>query len=125
MTQSKKFVLVVEDDESYALVLKGKLPEEGFDVMIASNGKEALEIAHERKPDLIFLDLVMPVKDGFDVLKDLKSDPILKGVPVLVASNLGQDGDIKKAKDLGAADYFIKANVSLNEAVEKIKQYLG
>lgn len=120
----KKYVLVAEDDKFYANIYKTKLAKEGFEIAVVGDGLQALQLARERKPDLILLDLVMPVKDGFETLREIKSDANLKDVRVIVLSNLGQEEDIKKAKDLGALDYVVKANVSIGEMMSKIKGYL-
>jgi DNA-binding response OmpR family regulator len=120
----KKHILVAEDDKFYANIYRKKLTAEGYDVQIAENGEIALELARKQKPDLILLDLVMPIKDGFSVLKDLKADPNLKDVKVLVLSNLGQDEDVNKAVGLGAADYLVKTNLSIQEMMDKVKEYL-
>lgn len=119
-----KLVLVAEDDKYYANIYRTKLNKEGYEIMVAGNGEEALKAAREKKPALILLDLIMPVKDGFETLKELKADAALKSVKVVVLSNLGQEEDIKKAKNLGAADYLVKTNLSITEMVEKIKGYL-
>lgn len=121
----KKYVLVAEDDRFYANIYKTKLSKEGFEVAVAGDGAEALKLARQKKPSLILLDLVMPVKDGFETLKELKADASLKSIKVIVLSNLGQEEDIKKAKDLGAHDYVVKANVSIQEMMSKVKGYLG
>lgn len=120
----KKFVLVAEDDKFYSDVFKTKLGKEDFDVVVAADGSEALKLARERKPDLMLLDLIMPVKDGFETLKELRADQELKDIKVVVLSNLGQDADVKKAKDLGADDYLVKTNISISEMVAKVKSYL-
>lgn len=120
----KKFVLVAEDDKFYSDVFKTKLGKEDFDVVVAADGAEALKLARERKPDLMLLDLIMPVKDGFETLKELRADQELKDVKVVVLSNLGQDADVKKAKDLGANDYLVKTNISISEMIAKVKSYL-
>jgi len=122
---TKKYVLVAEDDKFYGNVYKTKLAKEGYDVAVAADGVTALKLARERKPNLILLDLVMPIKDGFETLKELKADSSLKDVKVIVLSNLGQDEDIKKAKALGAVDYVVKANVSIQQMMDMIKKYLG
>jgi len=83
-----------------------------------------LKEVNKKSPDLIVLDLVMPLKDGFETLKELKADDRFKNIPVIVVSNLGQEDDIKKAKTLGAIDYFVKANISLNEMVDIVKKHL-
>lgn len=120
----KKFILIAEDRKFYANTFKLKLTQEGHEVVIADNGDEALKMALERKPDLMLLDLMMPEKSGFETLEELKADPQLKDIPVIVMSNLAQEGDIDKVKTLGAIDYVVKANTSLQEAIEKVKSYL-
>ena len=91
---------------------------------VVGNGEEVLKVARARKPDLMLLDLVMPIKNGFEVLTELQQDKKYKGIPVIVLSNLGQDSDMAKAKALGAVDYFIKSNTSMKEVIEKVKGYL-
>ncbi|HOX95771.1 MAG TPA: response regulator [Candidatus Woesebacteria bacterium] len=121
---NKPVILVAEDDSLYAKVYQNKLSKEGYEVVIAGNGKEAVEKAEQLKPKLILMDLIMPVMDGFSALKKLKENQKTKGIKVVVMSNLGQDSDIQKAKDLGAEEYFVKANISIQELVEKVKVYL-
>jgi len=124
-TSKNKFVLVAEDDKFYGQIFKTKLGKDGVDVVVATDRAKALKAARERTPNLILLDLVMPVKDGFETLQELKADANLKNVPVIVLSNLGQDSDVEKAKKMGAKDYLIKSNVSIQEVVEMAKKYLG
>ncbi|HLB60960.1 MAG TPA: response regulator [Patescibacteria group bacterium] len=121
----RPFVLVAEDDQFYANIYKVKLAKEGYDVTVVGNGEWVLSVAKKRKPNIILLDLVMPVMDGFETLKALKKDPELANINVIILSNLGQDEDIQTAKSLGAKDYLIKANNSIQEVVAKIKQYVG
>ncbi|KKR81119.1 MAG: Response regulator receiver protein [Candidatus Daviesbacteria bacterium GW2011_GWA1_41_61] len=120
----KKYILVGEDDKFYANIYKIKLAKEGFDVEVVGDGEQVLTSARQKKPDLILLDLIMPVKDGFETLKELKADPKLKDIKVVVSSNLGQEEDIKKTVQLGAVDYLTKANLSIQEVVDKIRGYL-
>ncbi len=117
-------VLIVEDEELLAKVLKEKFEKESFDVAVASDGAEVLPLAEKNSPDLILLDLILPKKSGFEVLAELKADPELKIIPVIVLSNLGQDEEIKSALNLGAADYLVKTEHPINEVVEKVKQQL-
>ncbi len=124
MTKEKKKVLLIEDDKYYRRAYKDGLEEAGFDVLMASDGKEGLEKIQSEKPDLILLDLLMPSKSGFEVLEDAKMDDSLKGVPIIILSNLGQDSDIEKGKALGAIDYLIKADVIMKEVVAKVKFHL-
>jgi len=121
---NKPLILVAEDDTMYAKVYKNKLAKEGFEVIHAENGKVAVKLAKENKPDLILMDLIMPIMDGFAALKALKEDPSTKAIKVVILSNLGQDSDIEKAKEAGATEYLVKTNISINEMVEKVRQYL-
>lgn len=121
---AKKYILVAEDDKFYANIYKTKLAKEGYEVVVAGDGAQALKLARQKKPDLILLDLVMPIKDGFETLKELKADANLKSVKVVVLSNLGQEEDIKKAKELGAQDYLVKTNVSIGQMMSKIKSFI-
>lgn len=124
-TQAKKYILVMEDDKFYGNIFQTKLTEEGFDVTVATDGEKGMEEASKRKPDLILLDLIMPIKDGFEVLKSLKENATLKDVNIIIISNLGQEDDVNKALAMGAVDYLIKANISLQEAVDKVKKYFN
>jgi DNA-binding response OmpR family regulator len=117
-------ILVVEDEQVLAKVFEEKFQKARYEVKIAADGLTALELAKSFKPDVIVLDLVLPKKNGFDVLEDLKADDDLETIPVVVVSNLGEDDDIKKALSLGAADYFVKTQHPINEIVEKVKSVL-
>jgi len=121
---SKKYILVAEDDKFYANIYKTKLAKEGYDVEVAGDGQAVLKLAKKRKPDLVLLDLVMPVKDGFETLKDIRADATLKTIKVLVLSNLGQEEDREKAKQLGADGYVVKSNISIEEMLVAIKKHL-
>lgn len=123
--QVKSKILVAEDDNFLLLAIKDKLSRAGFEVVTAINGVEALKEMREKKPDLILLDLVMPQKGGFETLEEMRADNELSDIPVIILSNLGNESDIKKAKELGAEDYLVKANFSLKRVVEKVKFYLA
>ena len=116
-------ILLIEDEEILGDVLKEKLEQEKFVVELARDGEDGLAKAAQA-PDLILLDLILPKKDGFEVLRQLKSNPTLKMIPVVVLSNLGQDEEIKKALQLGAVDYMVKAQHPIDEVVEKVKRQL-
>ena len=120
-----KSVLVVEDDPFYSNIYKAKFTKEGFDVRIAKNGDEAMKAARERKPDLMLLDLIMAGKDGFETLADFRNDPTFSDLRIIVLSNLSQEEDIERTKRLGATEYVVKANISLQDMVDKVKGYLG
>ncbi len=117
-------ILLAEDDKFISRAYKDGFTRAGFDVVLAFDGNEALEKAVTEKPDLILLDLVMPSKNGFEALGELKMDKNLKKIPVIVLSNLGQESDVERAQELGAADYMIKADFSMQEVVGKIKEYI-
>lgn len=123
--ETTKKIAVVEDDKFLRKVYESKLPKEGFLVVSAGDGKAGLELIKKEKPDLVLLDLIMPIMTGFEVLESLKADTKSKMPKVIVLSNLGQDEDIARSKELGAADFLIKSNLSIKEIVEKIKQYLA
>ena len=117
-----KKILIVEDEKPLARVMSLKLSSAGYQTSVSFDGEQALEILSKESFDLIILDLVMPKKDGYFVLSELKRLNIK--IPVIVASNLGQQEDIEKAKKLGAVDYFVKSDITLVEMVNKVKQYL-
>jgi len=119
----KKRILLVEDDRFLVKIYSNKLSQSGFDVDIAITVDEAVRKFTHARPNMIFLDLILPGRDGFDFLEDLKK--LQKGkkkTPVVILSNLGQDIDKKRTQDLGVIDYFIKANVSLHDIVNKAKE---
>jgi two-component system phosphate regulon response regulator PhoB/two-component system alkaline phosphatase synthesis response regulator PhoP len=119
-----KKILIAEDDKFLASALRVKLTKAAFEVKNAYNGVEALTIANEFFPDLILLDLVMPVKDGFGVLEDIRNNSKLNKIPIIIASNLGQKEDIDKGMALGAKDYVIKSDLSLDDLIKKINTLL-
>lgn len=118
-------ILIAEDDKFIASAYRVKFVNQGWDVKIASNGQEVLDFLKTNKPDLILVDLIMPVMDGFEVLENIGKLEGLKKVPVIVASNLSQKEDKSRALKLGATDYFVKSEMTLDSLVEKIKNLLG
>ncbi len=123
MIQKKKKILFVEDDKFLRKVYKEKFERAGFEFLEAITGQEGIHKALIEKPDLILLDLMLPGKNGFEVLIDLKSNPKTKKIPVIILSNLGQESDRKKGLSLGALDYLVKPEISLSEVVNKVKEY--
>lgn len=121
----KKFILIVEDDKAYVSVYKAKLESEGYEVAIVERGDFVISELRKRRPDLVILDLVLPQKTGFAILKEIRSDSELKDIRVIVASNLSQEGDREKIKKLGVLDYLIKSEISIFELIEKIKKALA
>jgi len=118
-------VLIIEDDHFLSSILKSKLEKEGFEVHQAFDGDEGLAMLQNFKPNLILLDLIMPKLSGFDVLQQVSVDPELSQIPIMVASNLGQDSDIQKAKSLGAVDYYVKVRTSIDELAQLVKNVIN
>jgi DNA-binding response OmpR family regulator len=122
--EKKIKIVLAEDDKFISRAYFDGLSRAGFDVIQAYDGNAALVKIKEAKPDIVLLDVIMPEKNGFEVLEELKKDDELKRIPVIVLSNLGQETDIQKGRELGANDYMIKANYSMTEVIEKIKKLL-
>ncbi len=119
---SKK-ILIIEDDTFLQGLAANKLGDAGFDVTTASDGDEAMTELAKGKFNCILLDLMLPDISGFDILKSVRETS--KSIPVIVFSNLSEDKDIKHATDLGATDYLVKSNFTLEELVEKIEKTLS
>ncbi|MBI5356230.1 response regulator [Candidatus Collierbacteria bacterium] len=117
-----KKILIAEDEKPMANALGLKLRSAGYETTLVYDGEAAISSVQSAPFDLIILDLVMPKKDGFFVLAELKKLKI--ATPVIVSSNLSQEEDIKRAKELGARDYFIKSDTTLAEIVAKVKQWI-
>jgi len=122
--EAKKIVLIIEDDEMLLRALYLSFLHSGFTIATASDGETGLKMTQRLKPNLVLLDLLLPKMSGFEYLQAMKADPALKGIPVIVLSNLGDKGDMEKAKSLGAQDYFIKANTDLAELAKKVNLLL-
>ncbi len=115
------FVLVIEDDKFLRELLVRKLSSEGFDVENAIDAEAAFAILSQRIPNIILCDLILPGIDGFEILGRIKADPRTAQVPVVILSNLGQKEDLDKAMKLGAKDFMVKANFTLDEIVTKVR----
>ena len=117
-------ILIIEDDAFLQGLESNKLKKEGYEVITASTGEEGIEKINEDGINFILLDLVLPNYDGFDILKKIRETEKIKDLPVIVFSNLSEDKDIKKANDLGATDFMVKSNFTLDELVERIAAIL-
>lgn len=118
-------VLVVEDDKFLVSAYRAKLTKSGFEVQIALDGQDGIDALKTFSPDIILLDLVMPRKDGFTALAEIRAQEKWKTVPIIVTSNLGQKEDIDKAMALGANDYIIKSDLSMDALVTKINSSIS
>lgn len=116
-------ILLIEDNDLLQELYKGKLSDEGFEVMVVSKGEEGLALVKSQKFDLILLDVILPGGiNGFDVLEALKKDKALSQIPVIVLTNL--EGEEKIAREIGAVDYFVKAKVTLDQIVTRVNEIL-
>lgn len=118
-------ILVIEDEKFLRELIVQKLSKDGFTVEFVVDGVEGIKKAEEFKPDLIFLDLILPGLHGFDVLSQLKNNPNTNYIKVVILSNLGQREDVDKGVALGATDYMVKAHFTPDEIVEKAKKLLS
>ncbi len=120
MDQSRpKRILIVDDEKPLCRALELKFTNAGFEVVTAADGVEALDILNKQSFNIVLLDLVMPKKNGFEVLEELKAKG--KKLPIIVLSNLSQDEDIKRARELGAIDYLVKPETSIFDLVSRVK----
>ena len=123
--QLPKKILIVEDDNILLEMYHDKFIKEGFDVTTAVNGKIGLEKAINEKPDIILLDLMMPVMDGKQMLSKLREFPQFKRLPVIILTNAGQIDNIKETQRYNnACEFLIKSNVSIENIVQKVKFWL-
>lgn len=120
-----KLVLVVEDDDLLRRLLAKSLTNSGFTVDAVSSGKEALASLVKQPPLIVLLDLVMPGIDGFQVLQEIRNNPKIKDLPVIILSNLGDDASVERTKKLGVSDYLIKADIFLGEVENKVKEVIA
>jgi CheY-like chemotaxis protein len=118
-------ILLIEDSKVVQQMYRSKLIIEQFTVLTADNGMEAIKILSQEIPDLILLDLMMPIMDGFKVLQVIKTDPRLSNIPVLVFSARGQPEEVEKALNLGAAGFIVKATTKPNEVIEQIRKAIS
>lgn len=118
-------ILVIEDEATLLYALQAKFSLEGFKVMAALDGKTGLDLALQTKPNLILLDLLLPIVDGFEVLKRLKENEETKEIPVIIISNLDDKEKIEEGLRMGAIDYLVKADYRLDEVIEKIRKIIN
>jgi two-component system alkaline phosphatase synthesis response regulator PhoP len=125
MAETKGKILIIEDDRYISKMYQLKLSLEGYEVVVAENGREGVDKVKEMMPDIILLDILMPELDGFEVLKIVKGEEATKKIPVLIMSNLGQEDHIQKGMQMGAVGYIVKSQYTPSKVVEKIKDTIG
>lgn len=125
MNINKTVIILIEDDEILSKVVYEELEDAGFNVLQAFDGEEGLKLATKKKSDLILLDILLPKKNGFEVLKELKGSSVTRNIPVIILTMLGGDEDIKKGLKMGADDYIVKSQHAVSEIIEKIKDFFA
>jgi DNA-binding response OmpR family regulator len=120
-----KKIVWVEDDQFLNDIITRKLTPTKCLLFTAKEGEEAIKIISREIPDIVMLDIILSGIDGFEILRRIKSDPKTKNIPVILLSNLGSESDVEKGKTLGAVSFMIKATVTPNEIIERIKEVLA
>jgi DNA-binding response OmpR family regulator len=123
--KKQKKILMVEDDIFLRKLYRDQLTRKGFQFTEAINGEEGTNKIISEHPDLVLLDLMLPLKNGFDVLKEIKHNKDTENIPVIIISNLGQESDIKEGLNLGAEDYFVKTEMRLSDIIDRIVSRLS
>lgn len=125
--QTSRRILIVEDEPLLGNLLKQRLEKEGFATTLVRDGEEALATLKASVPDLILLDIILPKYSGFEVMERLNADPGFANmkVPIVIVSNLGQKSDVEKGQALGAIGYFVKAQLSIEDLLTKIREFFA
>jgi DNA-binding response OmpR family regulator len=118
-------ILVIEDDPAIRKAVAEGLRQDNFEVETGGDAEQGMEILGRFEPNLILLDLILPGKNGFEFLKEIKASAKLSKIPVIILSNLGDQEEVQQALKLGAEDFLIKADYNLSEVVEIIKKHLS
>lgn len=117
-------VLLVEDDPLLLDIYTTKFKQAGFDIEVVESGDKAVESIQKTHPDVVLLDIVLPHTDGWDILQQMQQQQTMKGIPIIILSNLGQKEEIEKGLGLGAAKYLIKAHYTPSEVVKEVQHVL-
>lgn len=121
----RKIILIIEDDQGVRVPFEHLLRERKFKIVSAGDGASAITLLQRTKPDLILLDLLLPVIDGFTVFEKIKNYEHTRDIPVVIVSNLSEDREVKRGLSLGAAQYFVKSQFSLHQVVDYITSLLS
>ncbi len=121
---SKGKILVVDDEINITQILEFSIGAEGYEVIAAQNGEEAIDKARREQPDLIILDIMMPIIDGYEACRILKANPLTKNIPVILLTAKGRDIDKRLGYEVGATDYIIKP-FSPNKLIDRIHELLS
>ncbi len=121
----QRHIVIIEDDESLVRLLSDVLNQEHFNITLALPTPEYLKQIVTQQPALIILDVMLPGESGFEFLEELKANHRTQHIPVVILSNLGQDAEIRRAKTLGAVDYIVKSDHSIEEISQRIKRIVA
>lgn len=124
MEETKKKILIIEDDNMISSMYRAKFESDGYDIILAKDGANGLELAKKKMPDIILLDVILPQVDGFSVLQELKKDSKTKNIPVMMLTNLGTEEDKAKGEMYGVADYLVKAKFTPGQVSERVSKIL-
>ncbi len=117
-------ILIIEDETALLYALKAELSQNNFEVLTAVDGEKGLEAIEQEKPNVVILDLLLPGIDGFEILRRTKKNPATKNIPIIVITNLGDKESFEKGKKLGADDYLVKTDYSLEEVIKKLNNLI-
>jgi DNA-binding response OmpR family regulator len=121
-TPTQKTILLADDEQFILVAYKDGLEHAGYNVILAHDGEEAVAVMREQQPDLVLLDIIMPKLNGFEVMQAARAEPDLAAIPIAVFTNLSQLSDEQEARDLGAVDFIVKADVSLNDLLARVER---
>ncbi|MFH0856313.1 MAG: response regulator [bacterium] len=119
-----KKILIIEDDKILADMYAIKFEKEGYDVIETQSGIAGLDMAKKEKPNVILLDVILPEMDGFTILEEIKKTAGMEKIPIVLLTNLGQQGDVEKGKALGAAAYLTKSNTTPADVIKRVKELI-
>jgi len=119
---TQKTILLADDEQFVLVAFKDGLEHAGYRVILAHDGEEAVQVLREQRPDLVLLDIIMPKLNGFEVMQAARADAELATIPIAVFTNLSQLSDEQEARNLGAVDFIVKADVSLNDLLARVER---
>lgn len=126
MAEEKKKILIIEDYAVLARMYQNKLRADGFEVEVALDGEKGEKMVKEFKPDLVLLDIMLPKKDGLEILEGVKKDPETADIPIILLTNLGGPPEtIERGLQLGAVAYLVKANYTPRQVIDLVKETLA
>ena len=119
-----KKILLVEDDQFLGSLIKNRFVKEGFDMDWVMDGEAAIAKLKELPHDLILMDIILPGASGFEVMEKITAEPQVGSTPIIIISNLGQESDIARGRELGAVSYLVKADTPIDLLVQKVREFL-